>query len=291
MADLRPGRRHRAIPIADASLLGAALRRTAVIRVTLLGAAVLLAGLTVWRGAAQHVRTVSFLPEGSTTIVVLDQSRSVYIAAYKRIAAALTQVVQGDPSIGLIAFSDTAYELLPPGSHGADLKAMLRYYRPRGGGANVDPATLFPASPWDNVFSGGTKISAGLELARQVIARDNVKHATIFLVSDLETAGEDLPALGQVLVKLTHDPRVTIRIAPLFPILEDRAFFGRFLPQSAFVKPSQVATRGPAEPRRKLLAQIPWPFMVAGGLLLLLLAANELLCSRVELPRPLQVAP
>jgi hypothetical protein len=278
--------RRSGIPLADGGLLGGAIRRTTIVRLGLLALLLLLVGLAVWRAAGLEPRAVAFLPESSTTIVVLDQSRSVYLADYKAIAAILTRVVQGDPSVGLVAFSDTAYEMLPPGSHGSDLKALLRFYRPEGAGANIDPASNFPASPWDNVFSGGTKISAGLELARSMVDRDHVKKATILLVSDLETAGEDRPAFAEALIRIRNDPRLTLRIAPLYAIPEERAFVARFVPHDAFVRPSQIQGHGPAEPRSRLIAHTPWVLIVAGVLVLLALAVNELLCSRVELRRP-----
>jgi hypothetical protein len=282
--------RRAGIPLADARLFAGAIRRTTVVRLGLLAALVLLAGFAVWRAAGLATRTVAFLPESATTIVVLDQSRSVYLADYKQIAAILTRVVQGDPSVGLVAFSDTAYEMLPPGSHGSDLKALLRFYRPTGVGANIDPASNFPASPWDNVFSGGTKISSGLGLARAMVDRDDISRATILLVSDLETAGEDRPSFAEELIRIRHDPRLTLRIAPLYAIPEERAFVARFVPRDAFVKPSQIKGHGPAEARRRLLAHTPWALIVAGALLLLALGANELLCSRVELRRPREAA-
>jgi hypothetical protein len=278
---------HRAgIPLADSALLAGAVRRTTLIRIGLLTALVVLAAFAVWRAARLETRTVAFLPERATTIVVLDQSRSVYLADYKAIASILTRVVQGDPSVGLVAFSDTAYEMLPPGSHGSDLKALLRFYRPTGVGSNVDPSTNFPASPWDNTFSGGTKISAGLQLAREMVDRDHLKRATILLVSDLETAGEDRPAFAENLIRIRNDPRLTLRIAPLYAIPEERAFVARFVPRDAFVKPAQITGHGPAEPRRRLLAHTPWALIVAGALLILALGANELLCGRLELRRP-----
>ena len=281
----RPLRRA-GIPLADARLLRGAITRTTIVRFGLLVALVLLAGLAVWRAARLDARTVAFLPESATTIVVLDQSRSVYLTDYKAIASVLTRVVQGDPSVGLVAFSDTAYEMLPPRSHGSDLKPLLRFYRPTGVGSNVDPSSNFPASPWDNTFSGGTKISFGLELARRMVDRDHVNRATILLVSDLETAGEDRPAFADELIRIRNDPRLTLRIAPLYAVPEERAFVARFVPRDAFIKPAQINGHGPAEPRLRLLAHTPWALIVAAVLLLLALAANELLCNRVELRRP-----
>src|SRR4051812_35358539 len=104
--------RRTGIPLADSGRLSRAIRRTTFVRLGLLAVLVVLAAVAVWRAARLETRTVSFLPESATTIVVLDQSRSVYLADYKAIAAVLTRVVQGDPSVGLVAFSDTAYEML-----------------------------------------------------------------------------------------------------------------------------------------------------------------------------------
>jgi len=279
----RPG-----IPLADSPLLARAIARTTLVRLGLLAALVALAGFAVWRTAMLETRTVAFLPESATTIVVLDQSRSVYLTDDRVIATILTRVVQGDPRVGLVVFSDTAYEMLPPGSHGSDLKALIRFYRPAAPGSSIDPASNVPTTPWDTVFSGGTKISAGLELARSMVARDHIKRATILLVSDLETAGEDRPAFAQALIRIRNDPRLTLRIAPLYAIASERAFVARFVPRDAFVKPAQIRGHGAAEPRRRLLAHTPWAVLVAGALLLAALAANELLCSRVELRRPVE---
>jgi hypothetical protein len=119
-----------------------------------------------------------------------------------------------------------------------------------------------------------------------MVDRDHVKRATILLVSDLETAGEDRPSFAQSLIRIRNDPRMTLRIAPLYAIPEERAFVARFVPADSFVKASQLRGRGPAEPRRRLLAHTPWALLVAGALLLLALGANEVLCGRIDVRRP-----
>jgi hypothetical protein len=63
-------------------------------------------------------------------------------------------------------------------------------------------------------------------------------------------------------------------------------FFRRFVPAQDFVKPAQVQARPTLQPRRRLVAATPWPLLVVGALLLLALAANELACGRLHLPRP-----
>jgi hypothetical protein len=186
--------------------------------------------------------------------------------------------------VGLVAFSDTAYEMLPPGARSTDLKPLLRFYVPTSGGTNVDPETRFLGSPWDNVFAAGTKISTGLNLARSILHRDHVRHGNILLLSDLETAGDDQPALAQTLVQIRHDHDVTLRIVPLFPLAEDRRFFSSFVPRRNFVKPAQLRPVSAAEARRGVVGSTPWALIVVAGVLIVALAANELLCGRVRVP-------
>ena len=68
-------------------------------------------------------------------------------------------------------------------------------------------------------------ISSGLDLAVSILHRDRVRNGTILLLSDLETAGEDQPALAQALITIRRDPGVALKIVPLFPLLEDQKFF------------------------------------------------------------------
>jgi hypothetical protein len=276
-----------AIPISDSVALRAPLWRTTLVRIVLGAALLLLAAFAVWRAAVLKPTPLPFLERRTTTIVVLDQSKSIYIGAYRRIASLLRALVAADAPVGIVAFSDTAYEMMPPGTHGRALAPMVRFYtKARPGETNLDPLTNFPASPWEDVFSGGTKISAGIDLARAIAHRDHVRHATIVLASDLETAGEDQPNLGESLLHVTHDPRLDMKVLPLFPILDDLQFFRRFLPASAFIKPSQLHVAATNPSRFRLLVSSPWPLVVVGALLLLALGVNELSCGRLLVVRP-----
>ena len=277
--------RRGAVPLSDAGAVRGALRRTTLVRRTLAVLLVALGAVAIWRAASLNPRPVAFLPANSTTVVVLDQSKSVYIASYKPIAGIIRKLVATDVPVGLVAFSDTAYEMLPPGARGSELQPLLRFYTPGHGGSNVDPETLYAANPWQDVFSGGTKISAGLDLARFLLHRDHIRNGTILLASDLETAGEDQPKLAESLVQIEKDRDVQLRVVPLFPVEDDLQFFQQFVPRRDFVKPRQLHVSPRLEPRRRLVAATPWPLLLVGGLLLLALAANELACGRLHLPR------
>jgi hypothetical protein len=278
--------RRAAIPLPDARALRGELRRTTLIRAALLVALIALGVLAVWRAATIPTRTVSFLPKGQTAIVVLDQSKSVYLTAYRRIAVLIRRLVDADASIGLIGFSDTAYELLPPGTHGTELRPLLRYYQPNGGGAVNDETSSFSANPWEVGFSGGTKISSGVSMAERVVARDRLAHATVLLVSDLGTASEDRPLLTRTLIRFGRNPHVTLRIVPLFPVAEDRTYVERLVGKQAFVSPGSLSFERRGESHTRFLGSTPTSFVVVAALLLVALAVNELLCARVYVPRP-----
>jgi hypothetical protein len=279
--------RRETIPIADSVALRGPLQRTTAVRLSLALLLLLLTAFAVWRAAALNPRPVPFLDRRTTTIVVLDQSKSIYIGAYRRIASLLKVLVDANAPVGLVAFSDTAYEMMPPGTHGSELAPMLRFYtKGRPGESDLDPLTLYPATPWGDVFSGGTKISSGIDLARSIAHRDHVRHATIVLASDLETAGEDEPKLGLSLLAVRHDPTLEMKVLPLFPIADDLQFFRKYLPASAFIKASQLHAPKAQSTGHRLLVSSPWPIVLVGALLLIALAANELACARVLVARP-----
>jgi hypothetical protein len=282
--------RRQAIPLADLGPLGRPLLRTTAIRLGLLAALILLAAISLWRAARLEARTLTFIPRDTSAILVIDQSKSVYLVGYKAIGSIFRKFADADAPVGLVMFSDIAYELLPPGSHGSELRPLLQYYTPIQGGNTLDPDTKFPANPWDNTFSGGTKVSSGLDLARNILERDHIRHGTILLVSDLDTVDSDLPSLARTLATLRTDPKVDLRVFALQPSPAPLAFFRRFLGKEAFVSPSGIETSPRVEGKQRLEAASPTWLVVPALLLLVLLAANELFCSRVELRRPQEVS-
>src|SRR5438128_319822 len=94
--------------------------------------------------------------------------------------------------------------------------------------------------PWQATFRGGTRISDGLALARQLLARDHVTRGSVLLVSDLETAVSDVPALTRLLIDL-RTSGVPLRIVGLAPLRDDLFFFRNILGADAFVEPLAAA--------------------------------------------------
>ena len=73
-------------------------------------------------------------------IVVLDFSASISAQSYLRVEKAIQGLTNNDQKVGLVVFSDTAYEMLPPGSPSRELRRLLRLFRPIGGSGGEDDA-------------------------------------------------------------------------------------------------------------------------------------------------------
>jgi VWA domain-containing protein len=270
-------RRQPGIPSGDLADLRATGRRAWLVRIVLGIGLLSLFTVSVLLARGLDAHSTALLPAGSSGVVVLDLSRSIDEGSLRRIGGVLDKLVAADVQVGLVVFSDVAYELLPPGTPSRALQPMLRYFTPTGG--------RFLANPWSDAFRGGTRISRGLQLARSMLARAGVDRGSILLVSDLETGEKDQATLADQLIGLRSGP-IQLKVVPLAPIKAERAFFERILGQGAFVASSD-AIFGRRSPLAGFanIARTPVWLLVSGGALLLLLTLNELWGGRLELPR------
>ena len=100
--------------------------RAGALRVVLAGGAVALLGAAAASARGLDVRERSFLPPGSTGVIVIDVSLSIAEANYVDVRRTLRQLIRIDAPIGLVFFSDVPYELLPPGTPASELEPLLR---------------------------------------------------------------------------------------------------------------------------------------------------------------------
>ena len=260
----------------DAGALRRAARRARLLRAVLVAAGVSLLAAAAVSARGLDVRERSILPSGSTGVVVLDLSLSILDVDYGRLRAALRHLIEADAPVGLVVFSDAPYELLPPGTPARELRPVIRLLEPRGGKT--------PANPWAEQFRAGTRISAALTLARDMLERDRVEDGSILLVSDLETAPEDLQALIRTLQSL-RDRSITLRIVPLSTSGEARRTVESVAGPEAFAP----AAAFDGDVRRVLGLEgsggIPTGLLALGGLLLVVLALHERFAGRLALPR------
>src|SRR3954447_18047480 len=106
-----------AVLSADLPRLNVPGQRTGAVRIVLTAALMAtLVWLFVLAKSAGTGRAAVF-PEGTDTgVVALDMSASISGPIYARVATTLRGIVNANQSVGLIMYSDTAYELLPPNS-------------------------------------------------------------------------------------------------------------------------------------------------------------------------------
>jgi hypothetical protein len=196
-------------------------------------------------------------------------SASISGPIYARVATTLRGIVNANQSVGLIMYSDTAYELLPPNSPpGAMLQFIpffvpLRYY---------GSTPVFGQTPWDT-FMGGTRVGEGLKMARLALKRAHVQHGAILLVSDLDDSNADQALLEQEALQLRAE-HIPVRIVPLFAAPRDRRLFAALFGDKAFVDPS-VFTHTAKRHAAAVAAPQPWLLLLLGLLLVVLLAGNE----------------
>src|SRR5439155_6051887 len=152
---------------------------------------------------------------------------------------------------------------------------FLRFFTPHG--------SRFPTNPWAPTFRAGTRISDGLALARQMLRENHVRNGSVLLLIDLETASSDVGALTRLLLDFKNS-RLTLRVVGLSALRNDVFYFQSILGKEAFVEP--LAPAQATRVRREALAEGSQPrwLLIAGGILALLLAANERWCGRLVLP-------
>lgn len=266
----------RPIPTSEPARFRPLARRTAMLRVVLALALVgtLVAAVLVARSV--DPRHAPLVPSGTTGLLVLDLSASVYEDAFGQ---TIRKLARSGERTGLIAFSDAAYELLPPGTPARELLPLLRFFRPEAASASAE----LPVDPWKD-FRAGTRISQGLRVAQETLRREGTSNGSIVLVSDLEILPDEVVRLSEVAAELRQDG-VRLRIVALFPTPEKYARIRQIVGDSSFLRESAAASPVAAPEGRTLRHALPWAFVLVAALLVGLLALNEGLLSRLEVRR------
>jgi hypothetical protein len=282
-----------ALPLVDAAQLERARKRGRIARAGLVAA---IGGLLA-AAATLSSRPVdalgSFLARGQSTVVVLDASSSVGDIVFSQIATTLRGIVETTGTsgrLGLVLFSDTAQEALPPDTRAAEFLPFIRYYEPvseRGVRARPNKyqfagpgvtliATQYPINPWFGRFSGGTQISTGLRAGREALERDAGGSGRILLISDLQEADEDRARLVEELVAFSRSPAIDLRVIALPPASGgDLSLFRRILGNSNHVI-SSLSLERRSRSTFPIGVDLPTTLMAIVGALAVAIAAGEL---------------
>ena len=274
MSSNRPSprtRRRRGIDLHDLRAFVGATWRARILQLVFGGAAVFLVLAAVSSARDLDTAPPGLIPNGSTGMVVVDLSLSIEDEDYHAVRKAFTTLIAENSSIGLVVFSDVPYELLPPGTPASELRPMLRLL--------VPPRLGPPVNPWSVTFRAGTKVSAALQLARDILRRDGIESGSILLVSDLETAPDDVPALSRIVEEIRRSP-IELRAFALAPSSDARLIFGGLLQTGGFTLAPDPNEE--AEPVDTAIAA-PRSLLLVGALLFVVLAAYQRFGSRLAL--------
>lgn len=264
-----------AIPLADAPALRPPARTTLAVRALLAAAALGAAVAFLLASRNPHTRSIVSLPSGANTILVLDVSASISSDTFSRIGGTLEAISRSRSRIGLVVFSDTAYEALPPGVPASDLAPLVRYFTlPPQRTPGFAPA--FPTNPWTSTFTAGTKISAGLELAHTLALAQRPRPAVV-LISDLDDDPNDLASLAAVTAAYQRD-HVPIRVVGLNPSPADVMLFQRLLGPAAPI--AQAPTLDQVPPHD--VTPYPWTLVGLAIAAALALGLREAWSPRLE---------
>ncbi|HXK15208.1 MAG TPA: vWA domain-containing protein [Gaiellaceae bacterium] len=265
-----------AIELADYPALARAAGRTRVLRLLAAAAALGLAAIALLVAPSGSSPSAVLLPHGATGIVVIDVSASISTDTYARIASTLDRLRRGGGSAGLILFSDTAYQALPPGTPVAELGAFERFFQVS---TQTQPGILPepPQSPWTDQFSAGTRISTGLSLALAVLQEEHLRKPVVLLVSDLNDDAGDLESLTSVALAYRHIG-VPIRVVGLNPSPDDASFMQRLLPQGGGI----VSATLPGEKAGASKTGLPVTFILVAIALALVASAYLAVTERLR---------
>ena len=269
------------IPIATTATMGPAVRRTLILRLALGVLLIALVVAAVVTGRSKAAADRGLVPGGVGGMLALDVSRSIKPEANQTITQVLQQLIDSHTRIGLVAFSDIAYELLPPGSPTSELQPLLRYFaavRPKPG---PDP---FPPNPWTTSFSGGTQISSGLAVAHAALVRAGQPKGPILLVSDLDTAPDDVPRVALTFNQFRAQG-VPFRIVAVSPREDNLSLFKNLAGPGAFTRPVKRTSGGVGQTEGAEGGHTPWLLIALAVCVLGALAANEHWNGRLPVPR------
>jgi hypothetical protein len=256
------------IPVSDGGFLPAAARRTRIVRIAL---ALLLVGAVASAFAtAPNKPGRRFLPAKAVGVVVLDVSSSVKPTTYWEIEQTLATIAASKGRLGLVLFSDVAYEALPTGSPAVDLKPFLRFFAPPGKGSGI----YLDNSPWQQWFSAGTRISEGLYLAEHMLHQEHAKRGAVLLISDLADDPHDVSALKDSVVLLEQES-VPLEIVALNPTYGDANFFKSLLGNQAVYQRATLPTGAQAEGKIEVTNGFSTWLLVFAAAAIALLAVNE----------------
>lgn len=266
---LRARARADAIPSAELASFAGAARRTRIVRLGL--AAALLACIVVAILVVPRAEERRFQPARNVGILVLDLSTSVRPSTYELIRQRLEELSRTNRRFGVVAFSDVAYQTIPPATPARELAKYVRFFKP--GFRYDEDGNPLPRSPWEQWFSAGTSISSGLLLAAKLLEERQYAQTGVVLISDLADDPSDYQTLGDT-IALYARRAIPLSVLALDPKPEDQEFFQLLLDSPGAVGNVTLPTQQSGRGRLQVEAAFPVALAVCALLAIALLATN-----------------
>ena len=207
--------------------------------------------------------------------MVLDVSSSVRPTTYFRIEQTLNSIAASKGRLGLVLFSDVAYEALPTGTPASELRPFLRFFAPPAAGASAATNQTYLAdSPWQQWFSAGTQISSGLYLAEHMLEAEHARRGAVLLISDLADDPEDSQALKNSVV-LLEQKAVPLEIVALAPTIANANYFKSLLGSQAIYQTAHLPTGAQAAGKIEVTSGFSIALALFALVAVLLLALDE----------------
>lgn len=285
MISVRSSMRRTGLPTSATRELEDVHRRTRRTRLAVATAVVALLAGCFFLARSLDVLPTTYFAESTGGILVLDLSTSVDAVKAQRAERVLRTFAETEGRVGLVVFSDSAYEMFPPDTRSEELRPLLRFFEgpqrrpntPRSGRSRGDRDVDAPReleTPWSLSFRGGTRISTGLAEARHVIEREDDRSLSVLLLSDLDNSGFDSSYLTDELVTYRR-LGIDLRVIPLFPGPDDRQFFEQTAGTGVMIRDVELIRNTRVHQRQTLVGAFPWLLAGLAAGLLALLAVNE----------------
>lgn len=212
------------------------------------------------RSAAQNIDLGS-----GASMIVIDLSGSIDQTEMVLIGKTLHALAHNpDRRVGLVFFSDSAVEVLPPQTPAYELEKISRFFEPskvksqrslppglqtlqssNSFEATPPPVTSFTLptqpNPWQAAFDGGTSITSGLTAARQALEQVHAaRHGQIIVISDLEDAAYGLQR-AELLKEIKDGIDVKVVWVGMNPTYKN--LWLNLFGQQAFISDPQVLAR------------------------------------------------
>jgi hypothetical protein len=175
---------------------------------------------------------------GDGLMIVVDVSSSTL--GFSDTIGRSLRVLARDPGqrAGLVLASESAYMALPPDAPSSALRGwdrMMAYVnaqnRKIAARAKLDRTPIpNPAPgdyPWVGIFTGGTRLSAGLARAIGALQQPGRAGGQIVLISDLRDPPEDLPKVAAEIARM-KELGIELRIVTVGNAARDPVYFSEF---------------------------------------------------------------